>query len=74
MSRQGVSLADVFTRCSSQHLLGELAQECRVIVHRAERALGPLPKASYVDLCADNIAHASIADIKAALVVAGVGY
>ena len=51
-----------------------LARQCRAIVRAAESDLGPLPKKSYVDLCADNLADASIADIKSALVVAGVGY
>lgn len=54
--------------------LTDLAARCREIVQRAERDLGPLPKASYVDLCADNIEHASLQDIRCALVIAGVGY
>lgn len=55
-------------------LLMDIAAQCREIIKRAEAALGPLPKAQYLDLVADNIPHASLSDLKAALVCAGVGY
>lgn len=51
-----------------------VAKECRRIVLSAESELGPLPKASYLDLVADNITDVSLADLKSALVIAGVGY
>ena len=54
-------------------LMEDLARECRRIVLQAEAALGPLPKRSYLDLCADNL-DAPLADLQIALIVAGVGY
>lgn len=54
--------------------LTTIANECRRIIQAAEADLGPLPKASYVDLCADNLPDVSILDIKSALVIAGVGF
>ncbi len=54
--------------------LMSIARECRRIVLHAEKALGPLPKKSYLDLVADNLSDVSLADLKSALVVAGVGY
>lgn len=55
-------------------LLIDVANECRAIVLRAESALGPLPKATYLDLVADNIPDVSLSDLRSALVIAGVGY
>lgn len=55
-------------------LLMDIAMDCRRIVQKAEADMGPLPKASYLDLCADNIPDVSLSDLKAALVCAGVGY
>ncbi len=54
--------------------LESVARECRRIVLAAEKDLGPLPKLSYLDLVADNIPGVSLADLKTALVIAGVGY
>lgn len=51
-----------------------IATECRRIVLAAESDLGPLPKASYLDLVADNIEDVPLETLRAALVVAGVGY
>lgn len=58
----------------STRLLVDIAKDCRRIVQAAERDLGPLPKATYLDLVADNLPDVSLEDLKAALVVAGVGY
>jgi len=54
--------------------LMDVARECRRIVLNAERELGKLPRASYLDLVADNIPDVSLDDLRSALVVAGVGY
>lgn len=56
------------------YLLVNVAKQCRTIVQSAERDLGPLPKSSYLDLCADNIPDVPLRDLEAALVIAGVGY
>ena len=53
----------------------DIAQQCRGIVLRARRALGEdLGSCSMLDLVADNITHVSLSDLRAALVIAGVGY
>jgi hypothetical protein len=53
----------------------DIAQQCRGIVLRARRALGEdLGGCSMLDLVADNITHVSLDDLRAALVIAGVGY
>ena len=54
--------------------LTEIAAECRAIVLAAEKALGPIVKAQYLDLVADNIPDVPLATLRAALIVAGVGY
>ncbi len=54
--------------------LMSIAGECRRIVLAAEKDLGPLAKKSYLDLVADNIPDVPLETLKAALVVAGVGY
>lgn len=51
----------------------DLAAECRRIYDNAANALGPdLGGGSLLDLCADNVADASLADLKAAIVVSGI--
>jgi hypothetical protein len=53
--------------------LTDIADECREIVLRAVKDLGPdLGGYSALDLVADNIEHVSLADLRAALVVAGI--
>lgn len=47
---------------------------CRSIVCKAEADLGPLPKASYLDLVADNVPNVPLATLRDALKHAGVGY
>ena len=59
--------------CDQTHLMS-VALECRRIVLAAEKALGPLPKKQYLDLVADNIPNVPLETLRAALVVAGVGY
>lgn len=62
-------------RTSDQpRLLVDIAQDIRPIVERAVRDLGrDLQGYSVIDLCMDNLTdRVSTADIKAALVVAGV--
>ena len=54
--------------------LMSVAHACREVVLRAERDLGKLPRASYLDLCADNLEDVPLETLKCALVVAGVGY
>lgn len=54
--------------------LVDVARQCRAIVLAAERDLGKLRPATYLDLCADNIPDVSLADLRVALVIAGVGY
>ena len=53
----------------------DMAKEIRQIVIRATNELGPdLMGYSVIDLCMDNITKGSVADIKAALVVAGIDH
>lgn len=54
--------------------LMSIAGVCRQIVLAAEKDLGPLKKATYLDLVADNIPDVPLETLRAALVVAGVGY
>ena len=50
----------------------DIAAECRLIVLRAVADIGPdLQGCSALDLVADQIPHASLSDLKAALVIAG---
>ena len=51
--------------------LMSLAEECREIVERARQDLGDDLPGGLLDLVADNIPGASLADLRAALVVAG---
>ncbi len=55
--------------------LSEIAKECRTIVVKAVKDLGPdLGGFSVIDSCYDNLSDSDVstADIKSALVVAGV--
>jgi hypothetical protein len=54
--------------------LESIALECRRIVLAAKRDLPDLKPVQYLDLCADNIPGVSLADLRTALVIAGVGY
>ncbi len=54
--------------------LMSIAEACRVVVLRAEKDLGKLPRASYLDLVADNLEDVPLETLRCALVVAGVGY
>ena len=54
--------------------LMSVALECRRVVLAAEKDLGKLPRASYLDLVADNLPDMPLETLKCALVVAGVGY
>ena len=54
--------------------LMSIAEECRRIVLAAKADLPNLSRVSYLDLVADNIPDVPLATLRAALVVAGVGY
>lgn len=53
-------------------LLVDIARECREVFNRAAKDLGnDLRGFSLLDLCADNITDVSLADLKSAIIVAG---
>ena len=54
--------------------LMSIAAECRRIVLAAKADLPDLRPAQYLDLVADNIEDVPLETLRAALVVAGVGY
>lgn len=54
--------------------LMSIARACRIVVLEAREALGDIPRASLLDLVADNLTDVPLETLKAALVCAGVGY
>ncbi len=54
--------------------LMSVAAECRRVVLAARADLGDIPRAMLLDLVADNLPDMPLDTLRAALVVAGVGY
>jgi hypothetical protein len=54
--------------------LNSIASECRRVVLAARAEIGHIPRAALLDLVADNLPDVPLNDLRAALVVAGVGY
>lgn len=53
--------------------LESIAAECRRVVLAAKAEIH-IERAQYLDLCADNLPDVPLETLRAALVVAGVGY
>lgn len=59
-------------KTETQKQLTDVAKECAGVYDRCAAADPDLFGGSLLDLCADNIERVSLADLKAAIVVAGI--